>query len=165
MDWLPGLITLKDYNGNFASYIDAVYRIFRCDFILNQPVFRGKPCCCDARPDSDGRECGFWHIVTSGDVESERRPDLRRCERVAWPRAIIEAAHMPLVRVWESERKRQGKGRQNRVNLAPSDFSYLVVLKSTKTTFVLITAFFLEHDHQRRKKQRECEDFESAQNS
>lgn len=162
MDWLPQLIPLRDYDGNFHAYVEAVYRIFRRDFILSQPVFRGKRCFCDSRTDTDGRECGFWHIVTSGPGETAREPDLRRCERIAWPRAIIEAADTPFVYVWEAERRRKGKRTEIRLNLAPSDFSYLVVLRPTKSAFVLITAFFIEHEHQRRKKQRE---YESAQKS
>jgi len=158
MDWLPQLIPLTEYDGNFTAYVEAVYRIFRRDFVLTQPVLRGKPCFCDSRRDTDGRECGFWHIVTAGPIESEREPDFRRSERVAWPRAIIEAADTPFVRIWESERRRPGKRTETRVNLCPADFSYLVVLRQTKAAFVLITAFFLEHDHQRRKKQREYEE-------
>lgn len=162
MDWLPELIPLSEYGGNFAAYVDAIYRIFRRDFVSSQPALRGKRCVCDARIDTDGRECGFWHIVTAGPDESSRQPDLRRCERIAWPRAIIEAADTSFVRVWESERRRVGKGTQIRLNLAPADFSYLVVLRPTKFAYVIVTAFFIEHEYQRRKKQRE---FEAAEKS
>ena len=164
MHWLPQLIPLSDHGGNFASYVEAVYRVFRRDFIASQPLFRGRRCYCDARPDTDGRECGFWHIITEGSVEVERTPDLRRCERIAWPRAIIEAAGTTLVRVWETTTQRRGRGgRQTRIYLAPEDFSYLVVLRQTSTGYVLITAFFIEYEHQREKKRREYE--ESLQNS
>jgi hypothetical protein len=162
LDWLPQLIPLSEYGGDFSSYVDAVYRIFRRDFIYSQPLFQGRPCYCDVRPDSDGRECGFWHIVTTGRIETERVPDLRRCERIAWPRAIIDAADTSLVRVWPSERRRAGKGTEMRLNLAPADFSYLVVLRPTKRAFLLLTAFFLEHEHQRRRKKLE---YQSSQNS
>lgn len=164
MDWLPELIPLSDHGGNFTSYVDAVYRIFRRDFVTTQPVFRGRRCFCDARIDTDGRECGFWHITSEGAVETERTPDLRRCERIAWPRAIIEAAETPMVRVWEADRRRGGRGgRQTRIFLAPADFSYLVVLRPTSKAYVLITAFYLEHEHQRAKKRREYE--EAVKNS
>jgi hypothetical protein len=162
MDWLPELIPLSDYGGDFHRYVEAVYRIFRRDFIVSQPVFGRRKCYCDARIDSDGKEVGFWHVVSEGSVESERIPALRRCERIAWPRAIIEAADGPLVNVWESERRRPGKGRQLRLSLAPSDFSYLVVIRPTSNAYLLVTAFYLEFEHQREKKRRE---YESAQNS
>jgi hypothetical protein len=83
---------------------------------------------------------------------------MRRCERIAWPRAIIEAADSPLVCVWESDRKRAGKGRQSRISLSPADFSYLVVLRKTSKAYVLVTAYFLERQHQRDKKRREYEE-------
>ncbi|HYI07638.1 MAG TPA: hypothetical protein VEK57_01085 [Thermoanaerobaculia bacterium] len=162
MDWLPELIPLSDYGGDFHRYVEAVYRIFRRDFVLSQPLFRGRRCYCDTRMDTDGKEAGFWHVVTEGSIESERMPALRRCERIAWPRAIVEAADTPLVNIWEAERRRPGKGRQVRLSLAPSDFSYLVVIRATSHAYVLVTAFYLEHEHQRKKKRRE---YESSQNS
>lgn len=159
MDWLPELIPLSRYSGNFARYLEALYGIFRRDFVHTQPIYRGRRCYCDARPDGeDGRECGFWHIVTEGKSETDRTPSLRRCERIAWPRAIIEAADTSLVRKWESSRKRPGKGRQTRLSMAPSDFSYLVVLRPTSSAYVLVTAFYLESERQREKKRKEYEE-------
>ena len=157
MEWLPEIIPLSEYGGDFQAYLRAVYRVFRRDFVSSQPSFRSRHCYCDSRLDSDGLECGFWHIITDGNIESERVPNLRRCERIAWPRALIEAADSPLVRVWESYRKRPGEGRQLRISLAPGDFSYLVVLKPTSKAFILVTAFYLENEYQREKRRREYE--------
>jgi hypothetical protein len=158
MEWLPALIPMSDYGGHFPSYLDAIYRIFRRDFILDRPSFRSRPCFCDTRPDSDGRECGFWHLISEGRIESERTPDMRRCERIAWPRAMIEAADTSLVHVWESMRRRPGKGTESRLSLAPDDFSYLVVLRPTSKAFVLVTAFQIEAQYQRDRRRREYDD-------
>ena len=37
-----------------------------------------------------GKPGTFWHIVSSGENEEERLPDLRRYERVAWPAHILD---------------------------------------------------------------------------
>ena len=53
-----------------------------------------------------GREMGqtFWHMISLGKVESERTPELRRCERVSWPRPLIEQCQRDGVKVWEEMR-------------------------------------------------------------
>lgn len=156
MHGLPDLIELRDFDGNVASYLDAIYRVYRRDFILSQPILRGRRCFSDTTKESDGRERGFWHIVTEGPIEEERLPNMRRCERIAWPRALIEAAETPLVRKWRREKKSGSSGRRDtRLYLAPPDFSYLVVLKDTRTAYVLITAFYVEFPNQRRKYETE----------
>jgi hypothetical protein len=157
MEWLPEIIPLSEHGGDFPAYLRAVYRVFRRDFVSSQPVFRSRRCFCDSRRDVDGMECGFWHIITDGRVEDERVPNMRRCERIAWPRAIIEASDSSFVRVWESDRKRPGEGRQSRISLAPADFSYVVVLKPTAKAYILVTAFYVENDYQREKRRREYE--------
>jgi len=37
---LPELIELSDFGGNFDTYLSAVYKIFKNDFIKNKPVFQ-----------------------------------------------------------------------------------------------------------------------------
>lgn len=158
MDWLPALILLTDYDGDPRTYLNAVYRIFRRDFVVNQPFLEGRRCFCDSRDAGDGREVGFWHIVTEGKVEADRVPNIRRCERVAWPRAIIEAKGSVFVNAWEVDRVRAGKGKKDRrLLLAPTDFSYLVVLKRTSKAFILVSAYFLREEHERSKKRKEFE--------
>src|SRR4051794_20203978 len=153
---LPDLIELADFDGNARSYLDAIYRIYRRDFIISQPTLHGRRCYSDTNKTSDGRERGFWHIITEGDVEDERLPNMRRCERIGWARALIEAADTPLVRSWVLRKKSGSSGRRDtRWYLAPPDFSYLVVLKETKSAYVLITAFFVEHSSQRRRLENE----------
>ncbi|MNH30689.1 hypothetical protein D3C79_909980 [compost metagenome] len=37
-------------------------------------------------PVIQGKEATFWHMISEGNDEAERLPDLRRCERIRWPR-------------------------------------------------------------------------------
>ena len=109
-DWLPPLKRLEDYDGNWDRYIDAVFAesSIATSSRRNQSSRAsgfgfGDPTC-------KGKEAGFWHCVSEGSDEEERIPDLRRCERIAWVRSLIEHAGAPGVDVWVAR-----KGRDNRV--------------------------------------------------
>lgn len=41
-DWLPGLVVLTDYDGNWGDYLEALYNYFRTDFIESRPLFEGR---------------------------------------------------------------------------------------------------------------------------
>ena len=41
-EWLPELITMESFGGNWIAFFDAVYNYFHQDFVVNKPVFRGK---------------------------------------------------------------------------------------------------------------------------
>ena len=103
-----------------------------------------------------GKEATFWHIISEGAVESERLPDLRRCERVRWPRAIITAfnSHSDVVKYWRNRRKSE-----ERVILALDDFSYIVVLADRGKYMLLWTAYCVEREHQKNRLRREYEDY------
>ena len=42
VDWLPALILLQDYGGNWNKYVEALYRFYSEDFIESKPIFEGK---------------------------------------------------------------------------------------------------------------------------
>jgi hypothetical protein len=99
--WLPALICLSDFGGNWDRYQQGLYEVFRRDFLEARLYFRGLPLRLKRHPLADGKEATFWHFTSEGHVEAERTPDLRRCERIAWPRPIIERVDDPAVKVWE----------------------------------------------------------------
>ena len=148
-DWLPSLIRLEDYDGNWDKYINAVFAIFYHDFIETQPRFAGKWIRCRRDPIQDGKEAGFWHCVSEGADENQRTPDLRRCERIAWVRKVIEHANDADVDVWM-----QRKGRDQRIHIWYQE-TYLVVLGERGRYYQLITAFCTDREHTKQKKRRE----------
>src|SRR4030066_170192 len=52
-----------------------------------------------------GKEATFWHLISEGKSEKDRLPDLRRCERIRWPRPIIEHHDRLTIKFWGPERK------------------------------------------------------------
>ncbi|MBN1320722.1 MAG: hypothetical protein JXA87_07775 [Thermoleophilia bacterium] len=100
-------------------------------------------------------EAGFWHLISDGLVEDERLPDLRRCERIAWPRPMIEADGTEQVNVWLSRGEAWKRG--SRVAIALRDFSYVAILEYAGNHMLLVTAYLVEHDHRREKLRRQFE--------
>jgi hypothetical protein len=86
-DWLPELVTLQDYGGDWVRYLEAIYGHFRQDLVLTPPAYPGRRFALKRHPLVQGKEATFWHLISEGRVEADRLPDLRRCERIRWPRA------------------------------------------------------------------------------
>ncbi len=160
-DWLPPLLRMPDYGGVWSRYVEAVYAVFRRDFIESQPKFQG--CWVRVRRDplEQGKEAGFWHCTSGGEDEAQRKPELRRMERIEWVRAIIEHSGDPTVGCWVrmhgSEARRHLWFREE----------FLVVLGERKRLrggrryFQLITAFDTPQEHQKRKRRRQRDEWRS----
>jgi hypothetical protein len=151
-DWLPPLIRLNDYHGDWERYVNALYDHFKHEFIDSHPFLDGVRISFMRRPMDQGKVATFWHLISQGKVEEERLPDLRRCERIRWPRAIIEHADEAYVKVWENQRP---KGK--RICLWLEGKEYLVVLGKGDGYRLLLTAYPVTQQHSKRKLQREYE--------
>jgi len=150
--WLPPLMELAAYGGNWQQYIDAVYAVFYGDFIARRARYGSREILFLGYDGQllDGKERRFWHCVTEGNIEEDRVPDLRRCERVPWMRPVIENASDVPVDVWVEDQGRKGLRPHLWVNE-----EYLIVLERLwKGDFRLITTFHTLEDHQVRKYRR-----------
>ena len=54
--WLPKLITLADYDGNWDKYLDGVYEVFRADFLGSGFQFNGKRVGLKRHPVEEGKK-------------------------------------------------------------------------------------------------------------
>ncbi len=153
-DWLPPLMLMQDYQNDWDQYLEAIYQCFYQDFVASKPYFEDRRFGLKRHPILKGKEATFWHIISEGEVESERVPDFRRCERIRWPRAVIEASKYRLTKCWKTARK----GEQ-RIVIALEDFSYVVILADRNEYILLWTAYCVEQEHRRRKLRREYEEY------
>jgi len=158
-DWLPPLITLSDHDGKWQVYLNAIYEVFFADFVRSKPNYPGKRFALKRHPMALEKEATFWHLIQEGKVEDERIPDIRRCERIGWPRPIIEAITTDKVRVWRNTR-----GKSERIVIAVEDFSYVVILDDRGDYVMLWTAYCVEYSHKRRKLEQEFEEWSRSQN-
>lgn len=149
---LPDLIELEHHGGDWIQYLEAVYDIFRFDFLARQERFRGRRVAIKRHPEYDGKAATFWHLISSGFDEGRRLPDMRRCERIGWPRAFIADSTNSDLKVWMNTRKGD-----RRVLLFNEDERYLVVLSLRKDYVLLWTAYCVDRDHQVQKLLSEYE--------
>lgn len=158
---LPGLLLLESFGGDWTAYVNAVYGVFKQGFVDSKPVFRGTQLGLKRHPLIDGKEYTFYHMTHEGVDEADRTPDLRRCERMPWAKPTIENCDDWQLKVWTQERKGEKRiciwlERQNEPD-------YLVVLAQRKGYLLPWTAFTLQYDHERRKKQKEYEVYKKAE--
>jgi hypothetical protein len=146
LPWLPPLVLLNSYNGNWDSYIEAVYNLFCRDFVSSLPSYQGRRLALKRHPVSLGKEATFWHMVSTGDVEEDRIPDLRRCERICWPRKIIENDTHSDLKCWVEMR-----GKEPRIHLWCEAEGYLVVLADRGKFLLPWTAYHVEYKHEIQK--------------
>lgn len=142
---LPEIMELSDFGGNFAIYLEAVYELFKHDFIEHRPVFRGIRLGLKKHPLYKGKEATFWHMTSEGEDEDERVPDLRRLERIKWPAKMINQSEHPYLKVWENVR-----GSKTNILIYHEAERYLVVLRKAKDYLIPWTAYLIDH------KSREC---------
>lgn len=153
--WLPDLV---NFSGDWASYVELIYSHFKTDFIDSSPSFRGQALRLKRHPLSLGREATFWHMTSEGMNEEDRTPDLERCARIRWPRAIIEHESDPLVKVWENNRKGE-----TRINLWFEEQEYLVILAVRKDYLLPWTAYPVTRSHSKVKLLKEFAEYERTQ--
>lgn len=151
--WLPELCLLADFGGDWHRYEDELYRYFRRDFVISRPMFDGRPVGHNVSPVVNGKEETFWHLITEeqetgtgGAGTTQRLPHLGRCERIRWPRPIIDAAKEERVLVW-SEQHQGGQ----RIALMTDDFSYFVAIAVRGPRLFLATAFPVDHPGRRER--------------
>lgn len=150
--WLPPLVLFETYAGNWECYLDALYAFFKTDFVETVPLFRRARLALKRHPIIKGKEATFWHLISTGSGEDDRLPDLRRCERIRWPRPIIEHADETIIRVWENERKGE-----RRICLWLENQEYLVILARRRGYVLLWTGYPVTEAHQKAKLRKEFE--------
>ncbi len=155
-DWLPDLILREEYSGDWERFIEAVYQAYSEDFEQSKPSWPHKPVSIKWFPIRESKNSNFWHITRKGEVEAEREFDEERCERIKWPKAIIETfpdrPPQPTdpIKWWRNQR-----GRERNVLLSLPDFSYLVIMRERRDYILFWTAYPIEYKSQRRKQERE----------
>ena len=156
--WLPEKL---HWDGDLASwqpFLERTYQRFLRDFVRSKPQVENKRWAMKRFPLRDGKEATFYHLTTSGPVEEDRLPEPERCRRMPWNRALIDDMGSENVCVWEVKR-----GRNKRINMAPTDFSHLVVLEDRGDHIMIWTAYGVEHRNQRKKYENEWKRYVSEQ--
>jgi len=153
----PDLIYLDDYQGDFKVFFDVIYAIFENDFIKRQPKYEGLKVVVRKYPEVDGLHRTFYHITHQGEDENNRQPDIRRMERIRYPKFVIEQHKHRDILIWKNRR-----GKDERILLFNENENYIVVLTERKEFYLFITAYFVETEHRKRSLLKEYETYKKA---
>lgn len=148
----PELIDFSEYGGNFKDYLNAVYAVFHTDFIKAHPQYEGLNVSVRKYPEVDGMHRTFYHITHEGEDEANRQPDIRRMERIRFPKFVIENKQHPEILIWKNKR-----GKDERIVLFNEDESYVVILTDREKYYLFITAYLVEKEHRKKKLIKEYE--------
>jgi len=103
---------------------------------------------------STASQYSVWHIIQEGKKEEDRTPDLRRCERIRWPKPIIEHCTESEIKVWENERHTK-KGIQTSICIWFEQVEYLIILRKRTGFNLFWTAYPVTEAHRKRKLEKE----------
>lgn len=137
-------MALRDFAGSLSQWIDYLHAHYRA--IVGDAGIHlwGRPVCGWGGEAADGRAEAFWHMITQH-TPTGRQLDLARCAALAqvWELLELLAAEDPRACWWRETRHRRGHPRRHLL-VAPVDFSLLVVLRETRSSFILLTAYPVE---------------------
>lgn len=147
------------------KYEEVLYDVFIHDFVYSKPLFEGKPVNIRKHPIVLEREQAFFHITSvdktfNPENPDDRIPDIKRCARIKWVRKIIEnylcnEGCCSLIKYW----RELYKGRE-RIHLLFEEVRFLVIVEERETYNLLITAYYIEYDHQLRKKLKKYREYQ-----
>jgi len=160
--WLPDLVLMPDYGDNWERYLNVLYYFYIKDFIENKPIYYGKRLAVKKYPLIDGKEATFWHIIQEGQKEEQRIPDLRRCERIRWPKAIIENCNKCKIKIWENERQTK-KGKQVSICIWFESKDYLIILRKRNNYILFWTSYPVTASHRKIKLEKEFNSYKNRQ--
>jgi len=164
--WLP---PLDPFSGDWATYCERIYATF-CNTLLRAKLcFRGHRLSVRKSPMDQDKAATFWHMTSDGRercAEEDRVPDVRKCERLAWACALIQAADdESKTNVWASSRTK-AYGPADRWVISLLDYSYVVIIEERITKadryMLLITAYPVEYERQRGKLKKEHQAYEAS---
>ena len=146
----PPLICLSDFNGDSRAYIEHLFSVFKKDFIDSKPFFSKKQIWHDNKITVQNKPEGFWHLTTEKDKMTGERSitDLRRCERLCWIRPIIENCTDKCIDKWDLL---ENKRKKVRIKIFLRDYDFLVILDTLKNNYFLVTSYYLNWPHSKRK--------------
>lgn len=136
---LPSRLEWSMFRGDAHRYKEALYLVFKRDFLTGNLQFRGKNVDIIHEKFFEGKERSFWHIISEGDADAERELNTDRCASISWARPLIEDdGNCDKYRIWV---KWHDKSKRDRYYIWCTEVNYMVILEDRDTHFKLITAY------------------------
>lgn len=154
---LPDKILFSSYS-NINDFGEAVYQIFKKDFVDTKPTFRGIRLGLKKHPLIEGKEYTFYHFTTTGNDENNRIPDIKRMERITFPRPMIDNSEHSYLKVWRNKR-----GSKKRILIFHEAERYLIILDDRGDFILPWTAYYIEYNNRKIKLLKEYEAYKNAE--
>lgn len=136
---LPPLVELSDFEGDWELYLENLYELFEANIVDQNLTIRGLPLKFKYSPPTDNKGFSFWHLISEGGDETNRTPDLRRCERILWVAWVIRNfGKDENIRWFENKR-----GVDQNLVLWYFPQKYVVVVSIRSSYYLLKTAYIL----------------------
>lgn len=135
-----GLPLIYEFHGDWTTYVEELYAIYLDDIVNNASLrFNALPIRTRFKPMTDGKGYGFWHIISDGDVEEDRVPDMRRCESLPWVSYCISTATKPPAPIswWRNKR-----GSNTHIVILNEEEGFVVVLAERKRVLFIKNRIF-----------------------
>ncbi|MCK5131581.1 MAG: hypothetical protein KAR40_05455 [Candidatus Sabulitectum sp.] len=163
--WIPPILRVRPWE---ADTYDMLYGVFCEDIRDSKLIYAGHDVWFFRQEFENGKEALFWHLTTQKPPkiprrmqkfvnngtykeETERLPDLLRCERLCWINPIICNHHKKEILDWDYE---EGNG-TIKTYLWLKGHSFLVVLKYFPNGCRrLITSFYVNSSYKRKDLER-----------
>lgn len=143
-------------DGEWFAVCAALYAVYERD-LCKRLQHQGVPVLRDTRilPDGDGKEEGFWHLITAEDRSiGDRLFDPERACRLPWVGPLVVSPARSEVVVFDYE---EGK-RQLRRYIWLKEHDFVVILEHRGKRLFLVTAFHVSFDGKRRQLARRAAD-------
>lgn len=149
---------------NYQQYEDGLFQIFMQLYESNTIVYKGQQVRMKHYPPDFGEKTGFYHLTCENyqhtDSEADRVPSLRRCERIKWPKELIEncSENCSKILIWENIRH----GKTNIILFCP-ELDYVVVLAKRNGYLLLTTAYPIDYENRKRDLIKEYNNYINKQ--
>ena len=140
-----------DFGNDWDVYLEELYRIYLAEIVNGKLTLNDLPIRAQFRPMTHDRGFGFWHLISTGDAEEERVPNLRRCERVRWISWVIRNVKTNDDILWWENRR----GSNTHVVLWFRAEKFAVILAKRKDYYLLKSAYPVRSEREKSFK-KEC---------
>ena len=131
------LPNLETFCGDWQLYESRIYQIYLDTVVNGRLTHNGLRVASQFRPETKGKGFGFWHLISEGDTEEDRIPDIRRCERIRWVAWVIaNSGTDKSISCWENKR-----GKNLHVVMWVEANNYVVVLAKRMGYYLIKTAY------------------------
>ncbi len=151
---------LLPFHGDWPRYEDELYEVYLETIVRSRLTFRNLPVKAKYAPPTKNKGYGFWHLISEGQNEDDRIPDLRRCERIQWVAWLIQNTTTEReLSWWENVR-----GSNTHIVIWHEKENFAVVLAKRNKYFLLKTAYWVK-EYRRKDFERERREFLESQKS